>query len=149
MLGNGPYALSEAQVLLPLAASVVLLTDGAPLADVPQVSGLEIITQKIQSVSGADRLTGITLADGTERPMDGLFVANGTAGALDFAAHLGIVRQNGAVAVDASGMTNIPGIFAAGDCLGAPFQVSVSVGRGCVAALGVIEYLRQHSVNGK
>lgn len=149
VLGNGSYALSEAQVLLPLASSVTLLTNGAPLTDVSQTPGLEIITQKIQSVSGTDRLTGITLADGTELMIDGLFVANGTAGALDFAAHLGIVRQNGAVAVDASGMTSIPGIFAAGDCLGAPFQVSVSVGRGCVAALGAIEYLRQHSSTGK
>lgn len=144
VLGSGPYALSEAQVLQPLASSVTLLTDGMPSPDLCDTVNLQVITQKIRSVSGKERLTGITLTDGTELPMDGLFLANGTAGALDFAAHLGIVRQNGAVVVDASGMTNIPGIFAAGDCLGAPYQVSVSVGRGCIAALGVIEYLRAH-----
>ena len=40
-------------------------------------------------------------------------------------------------------MTNLPGLFAAGDCLGAPYQVSVSVGRGCVAALGAVAYVRE------
>lgn len=143
VLGSGAFALAEAQVLLPLAASVTILTNGdASDQDTFAKAGLAVCTQKITSIRGAEKLTGIEFADGSERPLDGLFLASGKAGALDFAAHLGVLQKYGAIRVDANGMTNLPGLFAAGDCLGAPYQVSVSVGRGCIAALGAISYVR-------
>ncbi|MEI3140814.1 MAG: NAD(P)/FAD-dependent oxidoreductase [Lawsonibacter sp.] len=37
--------------------------------------------------------------------------------------------------------TNVPGVFAAGDCTGAPLQVAKAVGEGHVAALSACEYL--------
>lgn len=144
VLGSGAFARAEAAVLQPLAASVTILTNGeASASDAFVNAGFAVCTKKITSVLGADKLTGIAFADGSERPLDGLFLANGKAGALDFAAHLGILQKDGAIRVDASGMTNLPGLFAAGDCLGAPYQVSVSVGRGCVAALGAVAYVRE------
>ena len=144
VLGSGAFALAEAQVLQPFAASVTILTNGnASDSDAFAAAGFAVCTQKITAVRGTDKLTGIVFADGSERPLDGLFLANGKAGALDFAAHLGVLQKDGAIRVDANGMTNLPGLFAAGDCLGAPYQVSVSVGRGCVAALGAIAYVRQ------
>ena len=144
VLGSGAFARAEAAVLQPLAASVTILTNGeTPDSNAIVNAGFAVCTKKITSVLGSDKLTGIAFADGSERPLDGLFLANGKAGALDFAAHLGILQKDGAIRVDASGMTNLPGLFAAGDCLGAPYQVSVSVGRGCVAALGAVAYVRE------
>jgi thioredoxin reductase (NADPH) len=37
--------------------------------------------------------------------------------------------------------TNIPGVFAAGDCTGKPFQLAKAVGEGNVAALSAGKYL--------
>ena len=37
--------------------------------------------------------------------------------------------------------TNIPGVFAAGDCTGKPFQLAKAAGEGNVAALSACDYL--------
>ena len=37
--------------------------------------------------------------------------------------------------------TSVPGVFAAGDCVGAPYQVAKAVGDGCVAAFSASKYL--------
>ena len=39
-------------------------------------------------------------------------------------------------------MTTVPGLFAAGDCLGGILQVAVAVGDGAKAGLGAIEFVR-------
>ena len=43
--------------------------------------------------------------------------------------------------VDREMATNVEGVFAAGDCTGAPLQVSKAVGEGHVAALSACAYL--------
>ena len=39
--------------------------------------------------------------------------------------------------------TNIPGIFAAGDCAGVPYQLAKAVGEGNVATHSILEYLAE------
>lgn len=41
--------------------------------------------------------------------------------------------------------TNLPGVFAAGDCTGAPYQIAKAVGEGLVAALSAAAYLDEGS----
>ena len=45
----------------------------------------------------------------------------------------GLAMEGGFVAVDREMRTNLPGLFAAGDCTGGPLQVSKAVGEGLVA----------------
>jgi thioredoxin reductase (NADPH) len=45
------------------------------------------------------------------------------------------------IAVNKGMETSIPGVFAAGDCTGAPFQIAKAVGEGQVAALSAVKYL--------
>lgn len=45
------------------------------------------------------------------------------------------------IAVSKSLETGIPGVFAAGDCTGAPFQIAKAAGEGQVAALSAVKYL--------
>ena len=40
-------------------------------------------------------------------------------------------------------MTTVPGLFAAGDCLGGVLQVAVAVGDGAKAGLGAVSYVRK------
>jgi thioredoxin reductase (NADPH) len=39
--------------------------------------------------------------------------------------------------------TNVPGIFAAGDICGSPWQVVKAVGEGCVAGLDAADYAKK------
>ena len=48
----------------------------------------------------------------------------------------------GEIVVDNHGATNIPGVFAAGDCTNNPYkQIIISMGSGANAALGAFDYL--------
>ena len=53
----------------------------------------------------------------------------------------GLEMENGAIKVDRRMATNIPGVFAAGDCTGKPWQIAKAVGEGQVAALAAVDYL--------
>ena len=45
------------------------------------------------------------------------------------------------IPVDRGMRTNIPGVFAAGDCTGKPLQVAKAVGEGNIAAISAAEYI--------
>ena len=133
VIGSGEYALHEAQVLQPHAGKVMLLTNGEPL-QVPVPDAIEVRTQKLAAVEGGDRVTGVRFEDGTELPLDGIFLAIGTAGSSELAGT--------DVKVDAQQATNVPGLFAAGDCTGGLLQVAKAVHEGAVAGLSALRYVR-------
>jgi thioredoxin reductase (NADPH) len=49
--------------------------------------------------------------------------------------------HDGYIATDAQMRASVPGVFAAGDCVGPPLQVAKAVGEGQRAALAAVEYL--------
>lgn len=53
----------------------------------------------------------------------------------------GIESERGIIKVGLSGKTNINGVFAAGDCTGAPYQLAKAVGEGNIAALAAVDYI--------
>ncbi|HPF87320.1 MAG TPA: FAD-dependent oxidoreductase [Candidatus Limiplasma sp.] len=55
----------------------------------------------------------------------------------------GLQTQDGIIAVDRGMRTNIPGVFAAGDCTGKPLQVAKAVGEGNIAAISAAEYIQK------
>ena len=142
VLGNEEYAVHELAQLLPVAGSAALLTDGKELkAEVPE--GVQVITKKIHSVDGEEAVTGVTFADGERLPADGLFVALGSAGAVDLARKVGALTDGRSIQVDETMATNVPGLFAAGDCTGGLLQISTAVGEGAKAAMSMIKYVRR------
>ena len=73
--------------------------------------------------------------------IQGVFFAYGTASSLDFARKLGIMINSNAISTDKDQRTNIPGLFAAGDCTGGFKQISTAVGQGALAGKSAIEYI--------
>lgn len=62
----------------------------------------------------------------------------------------GTVELNacGEIVVDSHGATNVPGVFAAGDCTHTLYkQIVIAVGSGATAALGAFDYLIRSSVS--
>lgn len=142
VLGNEEYAVHELNQLLPVAGSAVLLTDGKEfLAEAPE--GVPVITKKIVSVDGEDAVTGVTFEDGSSLETDGLFVALGSAGAVDLARKIGALTDGRSIQVDETMATNVPGLYAAGDCTGGLLQISTAVGEGAKAAMSMIKFVRR------
>ena len=80
------------------------------------------------------------VVDGAAQPADVIFVLRA-----GFAADTllpGIATEKGHIVVDESYAASIPGVFAAGDCTGAPYQIPAAVGEGNRAALSVVRWLR-------
>ena len=80
------------------------------------------------------------VVDGEEIPVNAVFVLR--SGVAAEALLPGLATDGGHVVVDAAQATNIPGVFAAGDCTGAPYQLPAAVGEGNKAALSAVKYLR-------
>ena len=139
VLGSGNYAFHEAEYLKNVAGRVTLLTNGENNGE---ISSFEVIDTKISHLEGADRIESVVFEDGNKLSIDGLFVAQGFAGASELANKLGVMCENGNIIADQNGYTNLPGCFAAGDCIGGILQVSTAVGEGAKAALSAIKYIR-------
>jgi alkyl hydroperoxide reductase subunit F len=100
---------------------------------------------QVKAITGTDKVNGIAYMDratGTEQqlPLDGVFVQIGLVPNTEF---LDVEKDRfGQVIVDGHGATNVPGVFAAGDCTNAAYkQIIISMGSGANAALGAFDYL--------
>lgn len=142
VIGAGEYAVHEAGVLLPHAAKIILLTNGEELsADVPV--GIEVVKEKLKAIDGAQRVERVEFTDGSAINTDGVFLALGTAGSTELARKMGIMLDGSNIQTDAHMATNIPGVFAAGDCTGGLLQVAKAVYEGAEAGLAAVKYLRE------
>lgn len=142
VIGAGDYALHEAEILRPHAALLSLLTNGEePALAMPD--GIAVHTQRIVCIEGERRVQRIVFDDETVMDVDGIFMAIGTAGSMELARKLGVVLSDGKIAVGKNMETNVPGVYAAGDCTGGLLQIAKAVYDGAEAGLSVIRYLRK------
>lgn len=144
VLGTGDYAASELHELLAVTSDITLFTNGEPLSSAAFPPDIPVVTATISRFEGTERMTGISTTDGVVHPADGVFVALGTAGAADFAAKVGVEVKGTDIVVDSSFMTNIPGLFAAGDCTGGFLQIAKAVADGALAAKSMMTFLKTH-----
>lgn len=115
------------------------------LTSLPNVTVLKNVQTK--EITGTDKVNGITYIErdtGVEKHIElaGVFVQIGLVPNTDWLE--GTVERNrmGEIIVDNRGATNIPGVFAAGDCTTNPYkQIVISMGSGATAALGAFDYL--------
>lgn len=142
VLGNGKYAIHEASELLPVANSVTILTDGEKM-EVEVPDGINVNDKKIDCLAGQDRLNSVKFEDGTEIKADGFFVAIGVAGSTALARKIGAIVDGNNIKVDENMATNIPGLYAAGDCTGGLLQIATAVGEGAKAGTQIIKYIRK------
>lgn len=142
VIGAGEYAVHEARTLLPHAAQVILLTNGEePPADIPE--GIAVRKEKLKAVEGAQRAERVQFADGTFLETEGVFLALGTAGSTELAKKMGIMLAGSSIQTDEHMATNIPGVFAAGDCTGGMLQIAKAVYEGAEAGLSAVKFLRE------
>ena len=143
VVGSGDHAVAELNHLRPLTERLRLFTNGATITTHNIPSDIPIVTEPITELRTDDfgMLSGIR----TEKqlyPTEGLFLAQGIASAADFARRMGVIMDGGDVKIDRSYQTNVPGLFAAGDCVGGVLQIAKAVADGAIAGLNISEFLR-------
>ncbi|MEC0666013.1 alkyl hydroperoxide reductase subunit F [Priestia flexa] len=100
-----------------------------------------------KEITGTDKVNGITYIDReTEEEkhveLEGVFVQIGLVPNTDWLGDDVERTRMGEIVVDKHGATNIPGVFAAGDCTDSAYkQIIISMGSGATAALGAFDYL--------
>lgn len=100
-----------------------------------------------KEITGTDKVNGITYIDrdsGEEHHVElqGVFVQIGLVPNTDWLGDAVERTRTGEIVVDKRGATNLPGVFAAGDCTDSAYkQIIISMGSGATAALGAFDYL--------
>ncbi len=129
----------EISFLAGLAAKVYLM---------PMYPGCEVKEDNIQviqkypvSFQGGMRLEKVCFKD-SEIAVDGAFLLKESLPPASLISGLA-TTGDGHISVSRSCATNIPGVFAAGDCTGRPYQYAKAVGEGNVAAHSAVEYLAE------
>ena len=140
VIGYNEYALEEAKELLKVTPNVTILTNGkaSTFTNDPLIV---VNTETIKAFKGEERIEQIELETST-LDVDGVFIAWGTPGGLEFAKKLGLELDNNMVITNKNMETNIPGIYACGDMTGQPYQIHKATYEGMQAALAISKYLK-------
>lgn len=144
VLGSGNYAIHEAEILKPVAKSVTLLTNNEKLVENRDID-LNVNEKKIREVRGYDKVDEVVFDDDTKEKVNGIFVAIGTASTNDLARKIGARVENNNIVVNENLETNVPGLYACGDCTGGILQISKATYEGTKVGLEIINKIK----NGK
>jgi alkyl hydroperoxide reductase subunit F len=114
------------------------------------MANVEIITngQTTEVLGDGTRVNGLVVknrANGEERriALEGVFIQIGLVPNTEWLRETGLeLSKHGEIVTDDHGATNIPGIYAAGDCTTVPHkQIVVAMGEGAKAGLGAFDFL--------
>lgn len=107
---------------------------------IPQDIFDKVVYSSKYAILGADNVSGLR-ADEKEYAADGIFILRATISPATLLSELALADTF--IQTDKKQQTNIPGVFAAGDCTGKPFQIAKAIGEGQIAGLSADSYLSE------
>ncbi|KQB58117.1 MULTISPECIES: alkyl hydroperoxide reductase subunit F [Acidovorax] len=156
VIGGGNSGVEAAIDLAGIVAHVTLIEFADQLkADAVLVNKLKSLPNvtihtnaQTTEITGADgKVNGLKYKDRATNveqlvPLEGVFVQIGLVPNTEWLKGTVELSKFGEVIVDSHGRTNIPGVFAAGDCTTVPFkQIVIAAGDGSKAALSAFDHL--------
>jgi alkyl hydroperoxide reductase subunit F len=131
-----------------------LKADAVLVAKARSLPNVTIITnaQTTEINGDGNQVTGLTYKDRVsgqvhQLALQGVFVQIGLVPNTEWLKGTVELSKYGEIVVDSHGATNVPGVFAAGDCTTTPYkQIIIAAGEGAKAALGAFDYLIRSSV---
>ncbi len=153
VIGDGSAAACGALALLMTAGEVHLICSDLEVAEnlKYQVESSRIHLHKNRSVAailGTATVEGVLL-DGDEKlEVSGVFIELGAKGAIELTSMLDVALDSETmhyIVTSKKQETSVPGLYAAGDICGPPWQMAKAVGEGCVAGLEASVYARRES----
>ena len=143
-LGRGVSYCATCDGMLYKGKTVAVIGEGEEAEG--DISFLRDIGCEVRTFSGkekfdilGDAAADTLVVDGKEHKTDCIFILKETLSAESLVP--GIETERGIIKTNHAGETNIKGVFAAGDCTGAPYQLAKAVGEGNIAALTACEYI--------
>ncbi len=104
----------------------------------PKHATIQVLKDKPRAVLGTAEVTGLA-TDAGELKVDGIFILRQSDPAENLLPEL---EMDGPfVKVNRDQATNVPGVYAAGDCTGKPWQIARATGEGLTAVLNAIGYI--------
>lgn len=155
VVGGGNSALQSAIYLSEICETVYLIhrraefrAEAAVVQQLQEKPNIRLCLQKtVVALQGEPLLASLTLQDTqtqaqTSLAVSGLFVSVGQVPANAFLQGLVRLDENGFLLADESCLTNVPGVFAAGDCrTKAVRQLTTAAADGSVAAIAACNYI--------
>lgn len=135
VVGRSKDAPHEANYLSGIGCKVTYIAPKTPEGLNEEIA---VVNASRIRVEGEGVVTNV-IADEVKIPCAGAFILREAVASTDLLPQL--ETKDGAVVVDRSMATNLPGVFAAGDCTGQPLQVAKAVGEGHIAGLSAADYL--------
>lgn len=135
VVGLASDAAQEAEFLARLGCRVTFLSPARPEGlseDIPHIKAAKL------EILGEDKVTAV-LAEGEEIPCEGVFILRDTVAPASL--FPGLALEGGYIKVGGDMSTNLPGVFACGDCTGLPLQIAKAVGEGQRAAHSAKQWL--------
>ncbi|WP_440108184.1 alkyl hydroperoxide reductase subunit F [Acidovorax sp. BL-A-41-H1] len=162
VIGGGNSGVEAAIDLAGVVAHVTLIefadqlkADAVLVNKLKSLSNVTIHTNaQTTEITGADgKVNGLKYRDRATNvehlvPLEGVFVQIGLVPNTEWLKGTVELSKFGEIVVDAKGHTNVPGVFAAGDCTTVPYkQIVIAAGDGSKAALSAFDHLiRQPAV---
>ncbi len=151
VIGGESAAVDGALTLTQIAGNVYLICKqlevSADLREKLQKSTVRIHQGiQVEAIEGDQEVRSILLKDGQRIQVSGVFIEQGAKGLMELATNLGIMLDDEMkyIRTDKQQATNIPGIFAAGDVCGPPWQMAKAVGEGCVAGINAANFAKRN-----
>ncbi len=157
VVGNESAAVDGALTLTKYASEVHLVAEklavNTALAEKLAVSTVQVHDGCwVKEIAGDNAVTGLVLDNTTTLAVEGVFIELGAKGAVQLATSMGIMLDAETfshIQTDKKQATNLPGVYAAGDIAGPPWQMAKAVGEGCVAGWEAAIYVNQKRRAGK
>ena len=138
VVGDGNYAIHEANQLKNVANSVTILTNGSKMVQNRDAADFDIEEEKIREFRGDKSIEEVEFDNNKKKKIDGVFIAIGTATSTDLARKIGALVKNNNIVVNENMETTVKGLYACGDCTGGLLQVNKAVYEGAKAAVSII-----------
>ncbi len=155
VVGGASAAVGGALTLLDYAKTVNLIYDkldvtGTLAAELKKSNVVIHENAKVKKISGDTAVEEIVLEDGSRIPAAGVFIELGARGVMELAGHIGIQFDDEMKYIETNKKmeTNVPGVYAAGDICGPPWQMAKAVGEGCVAGIAAATYAKKMRTSG-
>jgi len=151
VVGGGYTAVEDAMYLAKICGKVYLIhrrnefrADGIIVEHLKSYNNIEVILNaQVTSINGGEKVNSVTLNNERQITLDSVFIAIGMEPSAQFMTNDIKCDENNYIITDENMMTNIGGVFAAGDIRRSPLkQIITAASDGAIAATKAAKYIK-------